>query len=149
MGRGRDVFMGALVSKEHMEKVRRYINYAIEDDGKILCGETINVPLLEDEAGPDKEGKMSEGNLHFNSIISNNNIKHIIVYKGIYIHQKLTYNLIWTGYFVPPTVITGLKDSSRCMQEEIFGPVVCITKFSGDDEGSDTFYVDSYNLNIL
>merc|ERR1719270_236282 len=28
------------------------------------------------------------------------------------------------GYFIPPTVITDLKDSSRCMQEEIFGPVV-------------------------
>ena len=41
----------------------------------------------------------------------------------------------FSGYFVPPTVITGLKDSSRCMQEEIFGPVVCIAKFSGDDEG--------------
>ena len=64
MGRGRDVFMGALVSKEHMEKVRRYINYAIEDGGKILCGETVNVPLLEDETGPDKEGngEMSGGN---------------------------------------------------------------------------------------
>ena len=41
----------------------------------------------------------------------------------------------FSGYFVPPTVITGLKDSSRCMQEEIFGPVVCIAKFNGDDEG--------------
>lgn len=42
-----------------------------------------------------------------------------------------------TGYFIPPTVITNLKDSSRCMQEEIFGPVVCVAKFSGDDEGKD------------
>ena len=40
---------------------------------------------------------------------------------------------------MPPTVITGLKDSSRCMQEEIFGPVVCVTKFSGDDEGDNFF----------
>ena len=61
MGRGRGVFMGALVSKEHMEKVRRYINYAVEEGGKILCGETVNVPLLEDDDGPDKDGRMSEG----------------------------------------------------------------------------------------
>ena len=25
------------------------------------------------------------------------------------------------GYFMQPTVITGLADSTRCMQEEIFG----------------------------
>ena len=40
---------------------------------------------------------------------------------------------------MPPTVITGLTDSSRCMQEEIFGPVVCIAKFAGDDEGNAFF----------
>ena len=64
IGRGRDVFMGALVSKEHKEKVQRYVHYAIEDGGQILCGETVNVPLLEDEEGPDKEenGRMSGGN---------------------------------------------------------------------------------------
>ena len=77
MGRGREVFMGALVSKEHMEKVRKYINYAIEDNGKILCGETVNIPLLEDEEGPDKEGNMSGGNLHWNDV-STNNIELII-----------------------------------------------------------------------
>ena len=65
IGRGRDVFMGALVSKEHKEKVQRYVDYAIEDGGQILCGETVNVPLLEDEEGPDKEenGRMSGGNI--------------------------------------------------------------------------------------
>ena len=65
MGKGKDVFMGALVSKEHLEKVRRYVKYAIEEDGQILCGETVNVPLLEDEDGPDKDGKMSEGTICF------------------------------------------------------------------------------------
>ena len=53
--------MGALVSKEHMAKVRRYINYAIEEGGKILCGETVSTPLLEDDDGPDNDGRMSEG----------------------------------------------------------------------------------------
>ena len=57
--------MGALVSKEHKEKVQRYVDYAIEDGGQILCGETVNVPLLEDEEGPDKEenGRMIGGNI--------------------------------------------------------------------------------------
>jgi len=38
------------------------------------------------------------------------------------------------GWFVPPTIITNLKDSSRCMQEEIFGPVVCVTTFDTEEE---------------
>jgi aminomuconate-semialdehyde/2-hydroxymuconate-6-semialdehyde dehydrogenase len=38
------------------------------------------------------------------------------------------------GYFVEPTVITGLGCDCRVLQEEIFGPVVTITPFDGDDE---------------
>jgi len=41
-------------------------------------------------------------------------------------HQK--------GYFIRPTVITELADSSACMQEEIFGPVVCIVPFDTEEE---------------
>lgn len=38
------------------------------------------------------------------------------------------------GFFVPPTVITGLGASSQTCQEEIFGPVVTITPFANEDE---------------
>lgn len=38
------------------------------------------------------------------------------------------------GYFMRPTIITGLKDNSRCMQEEIFGPVTCVTPFDTEEE---------------
>jgi len=38
------------------------------------------------------------------------------------------------GYFIRPTVITELGDSSTCMQEEIFGPVVCVTPFDSEEE---------------
>lgn len=33
-----------------------------------------------------------------------------------------------------PTIITGLNDKSRCMQEEIFGPVTCVTPFDTEEE---------------
>lgn len=39
-----------------------------------------------------------------------------------------------TGYFVEPTVITGLAQGSRCVQEEIFGPVVVVQTFRELDE---------------
>ena len=38
------------------------------------------------------------------------------------------------GYFVEPTIITGLGCDCRVLQEEIFGPVVTITPFDTDDE---------------
>ncbi len=38
------------------------------------------------------------------------------------------------GFFVEPTVITGLAVSSRVNREEIFGPVVTITPFVSEDE---------------
>jgi aminomuconate-semialdehyde/2-hydroxymuconate-6-semialdehyde dehydrogenase len=38
------------------------------------------------------------------------------------------------GYFVEPTVITGLGVDCRVLQEEIFGPVVTITPFSDEAE---------------
>jgi aminomuconate-semialdehyde/2-hydroxymuconate-6-semialdehyde dehydrogenase len=38
------------------------------------------------------------------------------------------------GYFVEPTIITGLTCDCRVLQEEIFGPVVTITPFDSEDE---------------
>lgn len=38
------------------------------------------------------------------------------------------------GYFVAPTVITGLAADARCNMEEIFGPVVTITPFEDEAE---------------
>ena len=33
-----------------------------------------------------------------------------------------------------PTMITDVADDSKLMQEEIFGPVVCIVPFSTEEE---------------
>jgi len=38
------------------------------------------------------------------------------------------------GYFVEPTIITGLGCDCRVLQEEIFGPVVTVTPFDTEDE---------------
>jgi aminomuconate-semialdehyde/2-hydroxymuconate-6-semialdehyde dehydrogenase len=39
-----------------------------------------------------------------------------------------------SGYFFPPTVITGLPVSCRVNREEIFGPVITITPFDSEEE---------------
>ena len=38
------------------------------------------------------------------------------------------------GYFIQPTIISGLKDHHKCMQEEIFGPVTCLAIFDTEEE---------------
>ena len=38
------------------------------------------------------------------------------------------------GCYVEPTIWTGLKESARCVQEEIFGPVCHIASFDSEEE---------------
>jgi len=38
------------------------------------------------------------------------------------------------GYFVEPTIFTDVKDDAQIWKEEIFGPVLGITKFSSEEE---------------
>jgi acyl-CoA reductase-like NAD-dependent aldehyde dehydrogenase len=82
-------FIGALVSKEHLQKVRSYIDLAISEGAEILCG--ASAPKL---------------NAPFDQ-----------------------------GYFLEPTILTSVAQSSRVQQEEIFGPVVTLTPFKSDQEG--------------
>ena len=38
------------------------------------------------------------------------------------------------GWWVEPTIWTGLEGSARCIQEEVFGPVCHIQPFDSEDE---------------
>jgi aldehyde dehydrogenase (NAD+) len=48
------------------------------------------------------------------------------------------------GYFVQPTVLTGLRRGARILREEVFGPVIAATPFDDVDEvvelANDTIY---------
>ncbi|KAF2730298.1 aldehyde dehydrogenase [Polyplosphaeria fusca] len=48
------------------------------------------------------------------------------------------------GYFIEPTVFTNVKPDMKIMREEIFGPVVCVSRFSSESEvialANDTSY---------
>ncbi|XP_030830254.1 2-aminomuconic semialdehyde dehydrogenase [Strongylocentrotus purpuratus] len=94
--------LGALISKEHLYKVKGYVELAIEEGGTVHCGEGVDemhIPL------------------------KNKN-----------------------GYYMAPTVITGLGPHSRCMQEEIFGPVVCIAPFTTEEDAIEKANCVKYGL---
>lgn len=91
-----DTFVGALVSKEHYEKVLSYLDLAKEEGGEFLTG--------------------GQANTSFD------------------------------GYFINPTIITGLTKNSRCVNEEIFGPVITILPFSTDEEVLQQINDTSYGL---
>ncbi len=50
------------------------------------------------------------------------------------------------GWFVAPTLIEGLANSSRTNQEEIFGPVATLQKFSSDAEALNLANDSQYGL---
>ncbi|KAF8923081.1 betaine-aldehyde dehydrogenase [Dissophora ornata] len=81
--------MGALVSKEHWEKVLGYVELGVKEGGKIECGGQKPASLADE-------------------------------FKD--------------GYFLEPTIISGLTPSCRTMREEIFGPVVTIYAFDTEEE---------------
>jgi aminomuconate-semialdehyde/2-hydroxymuconate-6-semialdehyde dehydrogenase len=51
-----------------------------------------------------------------------------------------------TGYFIEPTIITGLEHLCRTNQEEIFGPVVTIMPFDTEEEVLDYANSTTYGL---
>jgi aldehyde dehydrogenase (NAD+) len=50
------------------------------------------------------------------------------------------------GYWVEPTVISGLDNSSRLAQEEIFGPVLVVIPHDGDDDAVRIANESAYGL---
>lgn len=50
------------------------------------------------------------------------------------------------GYFIDPTVFIDLKPNDRLMQEEIFGPVLSVTKVKSFEEGLDVVNGTEYGL---
>ncbi len=50
------------------------------------------------------------------------------------------------GYFIEPTIFDNVKDDMTIAQEEIFGPVLTVMKFSGADEAIQRANNTSYGL---
>ncbi|PVV00145.1 hypothetical protein BB559_000084 [Furculomyces boomerangus] len=94
-------FYGPLVSKPHFEKVRSYVQFAVDEglDVEFCVDRSVSTEILDIA----KDG-------------------------------ALTIKGFENGFFMAPTVITGCKQDSKIVQEEIFGPVVTIIPFENEKE---------------
>jgi len=50
------------------------------------------------------------------------------------------------GYFIRPTIFSEVSQSARIAQEEIFGPVLCCTRFSTTEEAVEMANATAYGL---
>lgn len=50
------------------------------------------------------------------------------------------------GYFVPPTIVAGVKPNARIAQEEVFGPVLCVIKAKSMEEAVEVANDTEYGL---
>lgn len=55
-------------------------------------------------------------------------------------------NLSHKGHFMNPVILRDVNNSNPAMKEEIFGPVVCIDKFSTDEEAIEKANDSKYGL---
>ena len=58
----------------------------------------------------------------------------------------MSFNSCSKGYYFQPTVITGLPETSVCVKDEIFGPVVTISTFKEEAEVVDKANAATYGL---
>lgn len=65
----------------------------------------------------------------FVAMAKKNNVKILCGLEDLQLEDRFK-----EGYFMRPTVLEGADDDSPLMQEEIFGPVVCISPFNSIDE---------------
>jgi aldehyde dehydrogenase (NAD+) len=111
------------------------------------------VTRLVDRASKLKLGHSSDGETDLGPLISAGQLKSVEEYIKLGIEEGATPALLGkrpddpdlqSGFFLSPTIFTGVDNSMRIAQEEIFGPVLCVIKYDGLEEAirmaNDTIY---------
>ncbi|ORX60725.1 putative aldehyde dehydrogenase [Hesseltinella vesiculosa] len=109
---------------------RIFVQEAVHDDF---------LALFLEETKKLKVGDPFEDGIHQGPQINKVQFEKILGYIDLGVKEGATIALggkrVGTkGYFVEPTVFVNCTNNMRIMREEIFGPVVCIGKFSTVDE---------------
>ncbi|CAJ0582970.1 unnamed protein product, partial [Mesorhabditis spiculigera] len=112
---------------------RIYVHESIFDEFLSKFVEAAKKFTVGDPRGPSTLGAMNS-EIHYNKVMGY--IK-LAEKEGGKIHcggKAEIEGRCEKGYFIAPTIITGLDENSKCVQDEIFGPVVCVMPFSTREE---------------
>ncbi|MDQ5829195.1 MAG: aldehyde dehydrogenase family protein [Actinomycetota bacterium] len=121
---------------------------------RLLVDEGVREPLLEKLIQHSRQIKLGEGmnNPDMGPLVSAEHLERVLGYIDIG-RQEGANMLIGgkaeefeRGYFVSPTVFDEVESKMRIAQEEIFGPVLCVLPFSGDEEAARIANDSSYGL---
>ncbi|GAB4232818.1 MAG: aldehyde dehydrogenase [Ekhidna sp.] len=143
------------------EAVKMSVKSSFTNQGEIcLCGSRI---LIEDDIYEDfkarflaetaklKVGDPMEEASNLGALVSQNHLDKVDYYVKLAEEEGGTVlyggkRLDREGYYYLPTVIEGLDENCRTNQEEIFGPVVTLNKFSDEDEAISVANSTRYGL---
>ena len=121
---------------------------------RLLVDEGVREPLLEKLIQHSRQIKLGEGmnNPDMGPLVSAEHLERVLGYIDIG-RQEGANMLIGgkaeefeRGYFVTPTVFDEVESKMRIAQEEIFGPVLSVLPFSGDEEAARIANDSSYGL---
>lgn len=84
-----------------------------------------------------KVGDPREEDTYLGPLISDRQLGRVLGYVARGVEEGATLRsggtrLDCPGYFVPPTIFSDVDNSMTIAQEEIFGPVLCLIRFSGE-----------------
>jgi aldehyde dehydrogenase (NAD+) len=121
---------------------------------RLIVDEGVREPLLEKLIQHSRQIKLGEGmnNPDMGPLVSAEHLERVLGYIDIG-RQEGANMLIGgkaeefeRGYFVSPTVFDEVESKMRIAQEEIFGPVLSVLPFSGDEEAARIANDSSYGL---
>lgn len=139
---------------DYDEMLKTTLNSSFSNQGEIcLCGSRILVEqsiydrFISDFVGKTKKMKVgppAEGDTRVGAIVSELHYNKILSYIALAKEEGGTIEVggqvpkmpepYHNGFFIEPTIITGLTHECRTNQEEIFGPVVTVQAFSSEEE---------------
>lgn len=122
-------------------------------NSRILVDEKVHDKFLSiflEELKTWKMGDVFDEDVNLGPVVSKqqyekvNNYIKIGIEQGATLIQPTKHLTPKSGYFIPPTVFTDVKEDMTIVKEEIFGPVVTVSKFCTEDEAilkaNDTIY---------
>ncbi|CAN5677634.1 aldehyde dehydrogenase DhaS [soil metagenome] len=121
---------------------------------RLVVEEEVREPLLEKVLEHSRQITLGEGmnNPDMGPLVSAEHLERVLGY--IDTGKEEGANMLIggraeefeRGYFVSPTVFDEVESNMRIAQEEIFGPVLAVLPFSGDDEATHIANDSSYGL---